>query len=1087
MLVVLAMGWAVGAARAGVSFGDPTGGWTYIYTGDQCLTPFAACLDGTWNHYDAASGGSDAWDGSAPGQMGAAGAAPGPGGAGIFQEGDTSFLRIQDCGDPRSAPGGGWADPGNRKVTFTHNITTEVSNPTTLLDDGVTLSFRARIPTTPPLDPLYPANGGPSTWATAGYNIHDDGYGVFGIKQGTSGLGCICFSLAMDTDEGDISANGLTMNKLNGTAVSANVDSYDSGGTENTLAGFDPTDWHEFWIQIVKDTSGGGTHKVTIWMDGDVANPRTFHVTAGTKSEDAGGGWSGYLVMSLGRTAIAGSQDVDFFAYKAGLQVPQPARDLALAWDPSPADQKADVLVDAVLGWKPGDTAAGHNVYLGTNPADVNNATEADPRNVLVSRGQTGITYQPAKGLAYGQTYYWRVDEVDAPPSSAVFQGDLWSFTVEPYGYPITNVTATASSFQAGMGPENTVNGSGLNAVDEHSTEPKDMWLSTGVQPNWIQYEFDRVYKLYELKVWNSNQIIEPFIGFGAKSVTIEYSVDGTEWRQVPDVPEFGRADGLPTYTANTTVNLGGVEAQYVKLTITSAWGVAAQTGLSEVRFSYIPVQARAPEPAVQSTDVGVDTALNWRPGHEAASHTVYFGTDPDAVANGTVAGQTVTEHSFSPGALNYDTTYYWRVDEVNTVTYPGEVWSFTTLAYDVVDDFEGYTDQPGQEVFSTWVDGFDNPAQNGAIVGLATAVRGTFCDTIVFHGGKASMPFTYDNTAAPLSEATRTFVGSRDWTAHGVKSLSLWFRGTAGNGGQLYVKINNTKVPYGQAADLAKTSWLPWNIDLSAVVGVGKVTKVTIGVEGAGAKGTLYIDDIRLYPKSPEYVTPAEPGTANLQALWTFEGNANDTSGHGLNGTLRQAQLVSSGRPGGGSAVRMEKVGYVDLGNPKALDFSTGDWAVTAWFKTAMTGSGEANVGAIYGKGGDGTGGKRYCLILSNTTEGVVSLITDDDVTKYVADSQSATNDDQWHFVVGQRQGTILQIYIDGLLEGTTAIAAAYDLSGTSQHNAYIGAITNNVDGSLYKLFNGMIDDVRVYNRALSPGEVLSLMGQTTPVAKPF
>ena len=69
MLVVLAMGWAVGAARAGVSFGDPTGGWTYIYTGDQCLTPFAACLDGTWNHYDAASGGSDAWDGSAPGQM----------------------------------------------------------------------------------------------------------------------------------------------------------------------------------------------------------------------------------------------------------------------------------------------------------------------------------------------------------------------------------------------------------------------------------------------------------------------------------------------------------------------------------------------------------------------------------------------------------------------------------------------------------------------------------------------------------------------------------------------------------------------------------------------------------------------------------------------------------------------------------------------------------------------------------------------------------------------------------------------------------------------------------------------------------
>ena len=42
------------------------------------------------------------------------------------------------------------------------------------------------------------------------------------------------------------------------------------------------------------------------------------------------------------------------------------------------------------------------------------------------------------------------------------------------------------------MGPENTVNGSGLNAADQHSIELKQMWLSTGAQPNWIQYEFDR-------------------------------------------------------------------------------------------------------------------------------------------------------------------------------------------------------------------------------------------------------------------------------------------------------------------------------------------------------------------------------------------------------------------------------------------------------------------------------------------------------------------------------------------------------------------------------------------------------------------
>jgi hypothetical protein len=123
----------------------------------------------------------------------------------------------------------------------------------------------------------------------------------------------------------------------------------------------------------------------------------------------------------------------------------------------------------------------------------------------------------------------------------------------------------------------------------------------------------------------------------------------------------------------------------------------------------------------------------------------------------------------------------------------------------------------------------------------------------------------------------------------------------------------------------------------------------------------------------------------------------------------------------------------------------------------------------------------------MSQTTEGVVTLVCDDDVTRYDAVSRTRTNDDQWHFVAAQREGTSLRIFIDGTLEGTTTIPADYDLAGTKQHNAYVGAMTDNRDGSLYKLFDGLIDDVRVYNKALSSGEILWLMGQTAPVAKPF
>jgi hypothetical protein len=525
------------------------------------------------------------------------------------------------------------------------------------------------------------------------------------------------------------------------------------------------------------------------------------------------------------------------------------------AKNPTPADGATDVPRDTRLTWTAPATTATHNVYFGTSPADVNAAgAAAAAPGVVVGEGLTETIFTPDQALAYGQSYYWRVDEVNGPPDYTVFAGRIWSFTVEPFGYPITGVTATASGSQPGMGPENTVNGSGLDALDGHSAAPTDMWLSNGTKPAWIQFDLGEVYKLHELWVWNSNQSIEPFMGFGAKDVTIEYSSDGAAWTALAGVPEFAQAPGAPGYVANTKVDLGGVMARLVKLTIdANRSSIVAQTGLAEVRFFYVPVQAFGPRPADAAADVGVETELDWRPGRDATSHVVYLGTDRDAVVAGTVTGQTVTEHGYRPADLLLGTQYFWRVDEIAATTYPGVVWSFTTEPYSVVDDFEGYTSEPGGEVFSTWIDGFDNPSKNGAIVGLATAVNGTFCDTTTFHGGGASMPFAYDNAGAPLSEATRTFDPAQDWTARGVKTLTLYFAGADGNSGQLYLKINGTKVPYdGPPADLTSTDWHAWNVDLATVGNVQNVRTLTLGVEGAGAAGTLHFDDIRLAAQTP-------------------------------------------------------------------------------------------------------------------------------------------------------------------------------------------------------------------------------------------
>ena len=200
---------------------------------------------------------------------------------------------------------------------------------------------------------------------------------------------------------------------------------------------------------------------------------------------------------------------------------------------PVPTEGQTDVARDtATLSWGAGDYAAKHDVYFGKTFDDVNSATPASPKGVLVSPGQVATTYNVAGPLTFGQTYYWRVDEVNAPPDSTVFKGDIWSFTVETYSYPVKPIKATASgSLNAIMGPEKTIDGSGLDSHDQHSTSATQMWLSKKNQsPIWIQYEFDAVYKLHQMWVWNSNQEVEPQVGFGAKDVTIETSTDGTTW-----------------------------------------------------------------------------------------------------------------------------------------------------------------------------------------------------------------------------------------------------------------------------------------------------------------------------------------------------------------------------------------------------------------------------------------------------------------------------------------------------------------------------------------------------------------------------
>jgi hypothetical protein len=262
--------------------------------------------------------------------------------------------------------------------------------------------------------------------------------------------------------------------------------------------------------------------------------------------------------------------------------------------------------------------------------------------------------------------------------------------------------------------------------------------------------------------------------------------------------------------------------------------------------------------------DVTQTPILSWAPGF-GASHEVYFGADASSLEN--KGSGNLGSESYDPGQLEWNTTYYWRVDEANNANadspWTGPLWSFTTANFLIIDDMESYNDieegQPGSNrIYNAWIDGLGDPT-NGSIVGYDNA---PFAEQTIVHGGLQSMPISYDN-AVGKSEATLTLTSNRDWTVNGVNRLTIWYRGGSANAAEpMYVVLNGNAAVTNDNPNAAQaSSWTEWNIDLQAFadqgVNLANVTSITLGLGNrtnpvAGGAGMMYFDDIRLYPPAP-------------------------------------------------------------------------------------------------------------------------------------------------------------------------------------------------------------------------------------------
>jgi len=264
--------------------------------------------------------------------------------------------------------------------------------------------------------------------------------------------------------------------------------------------------------------------------------------------------------------------------------------------------------------------------------------------------------------------------------------------------------------------------------------------------------------------------------------------------------------------------------------------------------------KAALPAPADLEKDVPRETTLSWMPGDRADTHNVYFGTSFDDVSEASVTNwqkalvmQNHAETTYDPtGLLEFNTTYYWRIDEVNAppdsgVT-KGDVWSFTTADFVVVDDFESYTDNDadGEAIWQSWIDGF-GVDENGAQAGY---VLPPYAEQGIIHGGAQSMPLLYDNDMK-YSEAKRSLALLRDWTADDAFNLSLWFRGNQAYVGSFTEAPAGTYTMTGSGVDIWGTAD-EFHFAFKEVSGAAKIIAEVVSLDNTDpfAKAGVMIRD---------------------------------------------------------------------------------------------------------------------------------------------------------------------------------------------------------------------------------------------------
>ena len=523
------------------------------------------------------------------------------------------------------------------------------------------------------------------------------------------------------------------------------------------------------------------------------------------------------------------------------------------AYDPDPYDGAKWINLDTILTWSAGMTAQTHDVYLGT---DQDAVADADNSSDEYKGNQEQTTFDPGV-LQAKTTYYWRVDEIESDGVTK-HKGDLWQFTALGAGAGIKGEyfnNANLEGEPALVRIDDVINFDwGLESPDSllEINNFSVRWRAEVEVPYADTYTFiTNIFLSDGIRLWvNGRLLIDNWAG-------------DEPWERKADID-------LPAGQASIKVEYFDSDHRAVARLSWESPSIPREV-IPKGVFS-LPVRALDAIPSIGDDEVVTTPVLQWSPGDAAVKHDVYFGVDYNDVADADITTpgiyrgrQDLDNTTYAPpeAPLQWNYTYYWRIDEnlADGSINKGNIWYFTIGNFIVIDDFENYDDYPPDEVWNTWIDGYENPL-NGSSAGYPNPdfnAGGHYLEDTIVRRGLWSLPLFYDNSTARLSEVTRAFSSSmRNWTADDAVTLTLFYRGDPNNAPEpVFVAVDNVVVTNDDANAALATEWTQWDIPLADIaaqgVNLSSVGSLSIGLGNkvnpvAGGSGVLYIDDVRLY-----------------------------------------------------------------------------------------------------------------------------------------------------------------------------------------------------------------------------------------------